>query len=65
MSSITDIAIPREKVAGRAGQRKSNLRHYLPMYLAIAPFFILFLVFGLIPTVFSLYLALQKWDGIW
>jgi cellobiose transport system permease protein len=64
VSSITDIAIPREKAAGRAEQRKGNLRHYLPMYLAIAPFFILFLVFGLIPTVFSLYLALQKWDGI-
>lgn len=33
-------------------------------YLAIAPFYLLFLVFGLFPLIFSAYLALGKWDGI-
>jgi cellobiose transport system permease protein len=37
---------------------------YLPQYLAISPFFILFAVFGLYPVVYSLFLALQRWDGI-
>ncbi|HTI15767.1 MAG TPA: sugar ABC transporter permease [Dictyobacter sp.] len=43
---------------------KSKLRKYLPLYLSVAPFFIVFLCFNLIPTLFSLYLAFQKWDGI-
>jgi len=34
------------------------------MYLSVAPFYILFLAFGIIPTFFSLYLAFQRWDGI-
>jgi multiple sugar transport system permease protein len=31
-------------------------------YLLIAPFFILFFVFGLAPLVFSLYLSFQQWE---
>jgi cellobiose transport system permease protein len=42
----------------------SALKRYWPQYLAISPFYILFLVFGLFPIVFSLYLSLQDWDGI-
>ncbi|WP_274648872.1 carbohydrate ABC transporter permease [Paenibacillus humicola] len=34
------------------------------VYAAISPFYILFAVFGLFPILFSLYLSLQKWDGI-
>ncbi|MCE7002690.1 sugar ABC transporter permease [Kibdelosporangium philippinense] len=37
---------------------------YLPHYLAISPFFILFAVFGAYPVLYSLYLAFQRWDGI-
>ncbi|SMD17854.1 carbohydrate ABC transporter permease [Kibdelosporangium aridum] len=37
---------------------------YLPQYLAIAPFFVLFAVFGAYPVFYSLYLAFQRWDGI-
>ncbi|RSM85042.1 sugar ABC transporter permease [Kibdelosporangium aridum] len=37
---------------------------YLPQYLAISPFFILFAVFGAYPVLYSLYLAFQRWDGI-
>ncbi|MBS4200415.1 sugar ABC transporter permease [Bacillus sp. FJAT-49732] len=34
------------------------------LYLFISPFYILFIVFGLFPIIFSLYLSFQKWDGI-
>ncbi|MEV4317452.1 sugar ABC transporter permease [Actinocrispum sp. NPDC049592] len=37
---------------------------YLPQYLAISPFFVLFAIFGVYPVLYSLYLAFQKWDGI-
>ncbi|OBZ09492.1 MULTISPECIES: carbohydrate ABC transporter permease [Bacillales] len=34
------------------------------LYLFISPFYLLFLVFGLFPILFSAYLAVNKWDGI-
>ncbi len=37
---------------------------YLGIYLAISPFFIIFVIFGLFPIGFALYLAFQSWDGI-
>ncbi|WP_326835690.1 sugar ABC transporter permease [Amycolatopsis rhabdoformis] len=37
---------------------------YLPQYLAVAPFFVLFAIFGVYPVLYSLYLALQRWDGV-
>lgn len=37
---------------------------YLPYYLAISPFFILFAIFGLYPILYSLFLSLQRWDGV-
>lgn len=46
-----------------SGSRKFLQRH-LGKYLAIAPFYLLFLVFGLFPIVFAGYLAFQNWDGI-
>ncbi|MEO7716054.1 MAG: sugar ABC transporter permease [Capsulimonas sp.] len=36
-------------------------RHF---YLFIAPFFLLFAIFGLYPLLFSLYLSFVKWDGL-
>ncbi|QNK90554.1 sugar ABC transporter permease [Sporosarcina sp. resist] len=33
-------------------------------YLLISPFFLIFLVFGVFPLLFSIYLALSSWDGI-
>jgi len=33
-------------------------------YLYISPFFILFLIFGLFPILYSFYLAFQKWNGL-
>ena len=41
-------------------------RHWLPPtwapYVFVAPFFVLFAVFGLFPLLFSLWLAFQTWD---
>ncbi len=65
MSSVSQVAITEKSQSEKqAFPRKSKFRQYLPMYLSIAPYFIIFLAFGLIPTGFSLYLAFQKWDGI-
>lgn len=33
-------------------------------YLFIAPFFAAFLVFGLYPVIYTVYLSFQKWDGL-
>jgi cellobiose transport system permease protein len=42
----------------------SKYRQALPQYVAVAPFFILFAVFGAFPVLFSIYLSFQSWDGI-
>lgn len=34
------------------------------IYLYISPFYILFLIFGLFPIIFSIFLSFQNWDGI-
>ncbi len=44
--------------------RQQKLRQYLVSYSMIAPFYILYGVFGLVPLVFSLYLSLTRWDFI-
>jgi multiple sugar transport system permease protein len=41
---------------------RHQLARELAPYLFIAPFFVLFLVFGLFPLVFSIYLSLHQWD---
>lgn len=56
----TDLptAAPKQRRRARFSLEKAT------PYLAIAPFYLLFLVFGLFPILFSGYLALSKWDGI-
>lgn len=44
--------------------RPKRPRDYLPLYLAISPFYILFAAFGIFPIIFSLYLSFHSWDGI-
>ena len=52
-------------VDAASGLRRPNrFREYLPLYLSISPFYIIFAVFGLFPIGFSLYLAFHAWDGI-
>jgi cellobiose transport system permease protein len=48
----------------RAPGRRRGLLSYWPQYLAISPFYVLFAAFGLVPVLFSFYLAFQRWDGI-
>ena len=65
MSSVTQIDLgEKSSVKSTPVQPAGKWRKYLPMYLSVAPFYILFLAFGIIPTFFSLYLAFQRWDGI-
>ena len=40
------------------------VRRHRHFYLFIAPFFILFAVFGLYPLIFSLVLSFVRWDGL-
>ncbi|MGN9844418.1 carbohydrate ABC transporter permease [Nonomuraea sp. H19] len=60
----TSPAAVSPKVGAHAKRKKGVLRSYWPQYLAISPFFVLFLVFMLFPVLFSVYLAFQKWDGL-
>jgi cellobiose transport system permease protein len=48
----------------RARPWRRSTRYRLPLYLAIAPFFVLFIVFGLYPTMYSLVLSFQDWNGL-
>ena len=45
-------------------RQKRTLRSFWPQYLAISPFYLLFLVFGLFPILFSIYLSFTDWDGV-
>jgi ABC-type sugar transport system permease subunit len=44
--------------------RWATVRRYGAFYLFIAPFFILFAIFGLYPLLFSLCLSFVQWDGL-
>jgi len=57
--AAADVQAPRPGGSGRRG-----FRRFLPQYLAISPFYLLFAVFGLFPVLFTLYLAFHRWDGI-
>lgn len=42
----------------------SGPRRFWPQYVAVAPFYVLFMVFGFLPIVFSIVLSFCDWDGI-
>jgi cellobiose transport system permease protein len=44
-------------------RRRSVLSHWR-QYLAISPFYLVFTGFALIPVIFTLYIAFQRWDGL-
>jgi len=52
-----------DTAATAAPGRRAGWR-YLPYYLAIAPFFVVFAVFWCYPLLYSLFLAFQRWNGI-
>ncbi|MEG0292888.1 carbohydrate ABC transporter permease [Enterococcus sp.] len=50
--------------SGISKTKKNRLSEKLTPYIFISPFYILFLIFGLFPIIFSGILAFSKWDGI-
>jgi cellobiose transport system permease protein len=62
--SVTSPVTASGARADRARSWRHSTRHRLPLYLAIAPFFVLFIVFGLYPTMYSLVLSFQDWNGL-
>jgi cellobiose transport system permease protein len=57
--SEADTAVHRSRARGFKG-----LRAHWPQYVAIAPFYLLFAIFGLFPIVFSIVLSFTDWDGM-
>lgn len=53
---------PGQPVKGRSVGRR--MLKAWPQYLAISPFYALFLVFGAAPIAFSLYLSFHSWNGL-
>ncbi|MDO5082113.1 sugar ABC transporter permease [Arachnia propionica] len=39
-------------------------RRALPLYLAVSPYYLLFLVFSAIPIIFTAYISLTSWSGL-
>ncbi|MBO0880760.1 MAG: sugar ABC transporter permease [Mycobacterium sp.] len=60
------VSLGTEAPLVQSGQvsRPKRFREYLPLYVAISPFYVIFAVFGIFPIAFSLYLAFHAWDGI-
>jgi cellobiose transport system permease protein len=56
-------AWPGQRQLGWAG-RVRRVARFWPQYLAISPFYVIFLTFLLIPIIFSLYIAFTAWDGV-
>ena len=56
-------ARPTEAARPKPGRLRRVLKFW-PQYLAISPFYIIFLTFLLVPIIFSLYLAFTAWDGV-
>ncbi|GAB2970372.1 sugar ABC transporter permease [Streptomyces pseudoechinosporeus] len=55
-----------DRSTGRPARRRGlrRLLSFWPQYVAVSPFFLLFLTFLFFPMIYSLYLAFQRWDGI-
>lgn len=65
MATVEQIPIaPAGVELAEEPKRPNLLKKYWPQYVSVAPFYILFLVFGLFPILFSIYLSFQDWDGI-
>lgn len=62
---MTTVTRPRKSTPGivQSSSWKRFLRSSTPYYF-IAPFFLGFLIFQLLPILFSIYLSLSEWDGM-
>jgi len=63
MISPDSTYLPAEVLAGASRARWRKRARKLAPYAFIAPFFILFGVFGLFPLLFSIWLSLHQWDA--
>ena len=61
--TLTATAPPRTTRTAKPGRRRS-IWSYWRFYLALSPFYLIFLVFGLYPVASTILLAFQKWDGL-
>ena len=61
-----DTAAPARPRAPRhvRQRRLGGPLRYLPQYLAISPFYLVFIGFGLFPVAFTFYLSFHRWDGL-
>ena len=50
--------------AASADKPPNKYRQAFPQYAAVAPFFILFAIFGAFPVLFSIWISFHSWDGI-
>lgn len=64
--AVTSKAVPASLGATTEStdKRPNKYRQALPQYTAVAPFFILFAIFGAFPVLFSIWISFHSWDGI-
>jgi cellobiose transport system permease protein len=63
--AVTSKALPTTVRTTEAADRPPNkYKQALPQYAAVAPFFILFAIFGAFPVLFSIWISFHSWDGI-
>lgn len=62
--SAVSLAPSRPAASQDGAPHKKPLRSFWPQYLAVAPFYVLFLIFGLFPILFSIVLSFTTWDGM-
>ena len=67
-TSTTGLSLrakPRNRpVSTRTNPRSRSAARFWPQYASIAPFYILFIVFGAFPIGFSFFLSFTDWDGM-
>jgi cellobiose transport system permease protein len=63
--AVTSKAAPAAVTTATAKEKPPNkYRQAFPQYTAVAPFFILFAIFGAFPILFSIWISFHSWDGI-
>jgi len=64
MAETTAIKRPHLSLAAKLRQKWVEIYKVRWPYLFISPFYILFLIFGVYPILFSLYLSFTEWKGL-
>lgn len=66
MTVSNPVLAPTPTTTSAPSERKriNPLKRFWPQYVSVAPFYVLFLVFGLFPLLFSIYLSFTDWDGM-